>query len=77
MIMKKKYSLKSGEKQELCRAVHAEQNAIISASREKMLGATLYLVGKTYTDGKYVEWTGDFLYSDIPFTVDDPILKTE
>ena len=35
--------------------MHAEQNAIISASREKMLGATLYLVGKTYTDGKYVE----------------------
>lgn len=29
------------------------------------------------TDGKYVEWTGDFLYSDIPFSVDDPILKTE
>ena len=29
------------------------------------------------TDGKYIEWTGDFLYSDIPFTVDEPILKTE
>lgn len=29
------------------------------------------------TDGKYIEWTGDFLYSDIPFTVDDPILRTE
>lgn len=29
------------------------------------------------TDGKYIEWTGDFLYSDIPFTVSDPILKTE
>lgn len=28
------------------------------------------------TDGKYIEWTGDFLYSDIPFTVNDPILKT-
>lgn len=28
-------------------------------------------------EGKYVEWTGDFLYSDIPFTIDDPILKTE
>ena len=28
-------------------------------------------------DGKYIEWTGDFLYSDIPFSVDDPILKTE
>lgn len=25
-------------------------------------------------DGKYLEWTGDFLYSDIPFVVDDPIL---
>ncbi len=28
-----------------CRAVHSEQNAIICASREEMLGATLYLVG--------------------------------
>lgn len=28
-------------------------------------------------EGKYVEWTGDFLYSDIPFIIDDPILKTE
>lgn len=27
------------------------------------------------TDGKYVEWTGKYLYSDIPFTVDDPVLK--
>ena len=29
------------------------------------------------TDGKYIEWTGDFLYSDIPFTVEEPILKIE
>lgn len=28
-------------------------------------------------DGKYIEWTGTYLYSDIPFTIDDPILKTE
>ena len=28
-------------------------------------------------DGKYIEWTGIYLYSDIPFTVDDPVLKTE
>ncbi len=28
-----------------CRSVHSEQNAIISASREEMMGATLYLVG--------------------------------
>lgn len=27
------------------------------------------------TDGKYVEWTGTYLYSDIPFEIDDPIVK--
>lgn len=27
------------------------------------------------TDGKYVEWTGTYLYSDIPFKVADPIVK--
>ena len=27
------------------------------------------------TDGKYIEWTGDYLYSDIPFEIDDPVLK--
>lgn len=26
-------------------------------------------------DGKYLEWTGTYLYSDIPFTVDDPVIK--
>jgi hypothetical protein len=28
-------------------------------------------------DGKYIEWDGTYLYSDIPFTVNDPILKME
>lgn len=27
------------------------------------------------TDGKYIEWTGIYLYSDIPFVVDDPIVN--
>lgn len=26
-------------------------------------------------DGKYVEWTGVYLYSDIPFEVSDPVVK--
>lgn len=26
-------------------------------------------------DGKYLEWTGVYLFSDIPFEVEDPILK--
>ena len=35
-----------GERYELCRSVHAEANAIISAARRDMVGATLYLVGR-------------------------------
>jgi len=27
------------------------------------------------TDGKYIEWTGTYLYSDIPFIVENPILR--
>ena len=34
----------SGERYELCRSVHAEANAIISAARRDTLGATLYMV---------------------------------
>lgn len=34
-----------GEQYEKCVAIHAEQNAIISASRRDMLGSTLYLSG--------------------------------
>ena len=41
-----------GERYELCAAVHAEQNAIISAARADMQGATMYIVGKE-TDGSY------------------------
>ena len=32
-----------GERYELCRSVHAEQNAIIAAPREQMIGATMYI----------------------------------
>lgn len=28
-------------------------------------------------DGKYVEWSGDYLYSDIPFSVDAPVIQYE
>ena len=33
----------SGERYELCRSVHAEMNAIISAARSETIGATLYM----------------------------------
>ena len=42
-----------GERYELCRSVHAEANAIISAARRDMLGATLYLVGRDAATGEY------------------------
>ena len=41
-----------GERYELCRSVHAEANAIISASRRDMVGSTLYLVGKDAQSGE-------------------------
>ena len=44
--MREKMNIPSGQRYELCRSVHAEQNAIISCSRQEMLGATLYLVGR-------------------------------
>ena len=40
-----KMSIPSGQRYEICRSVHAEMNAIISASRKDMIGATLYLYG--------------------------------
>ncbi|MBR3766690.1 MAG: cytidine/deoxycytidylate deaminase family protein [Clostridia bacterium] len=43
-----------GERYELCRSVHAEANAIISASRDKMIDSTLYLTGVEVADGSYV-----------------------
>ena len=45
-----------GQRYELCRSVHAEANAIISASRRDMVGSTLYLVGR---DGRTGALLGD------------------
>ena len=42
---REKDNIPHGSNYELCKSVHAEQNAIISASRKEMIGSTLYLVG--------------------------------
>ncbi len=42
----------SGERYELCRSVHAEANAIISAARRDTVGSTLYLVGRDAQTGE-------------------------
>lgn len=43
-----------GQRYELCRSVHAEQNCIIAASREKMLDSTLYLTMRDNATGQLV-----------------------
>ncbi len=44
-----------GERYELCRSVHAEAHAIISAPRRDMIGATLFLVGRDAKNGELLE----------------------
>ncbi len=46
-----------GERYELCRSVHSEANAIIAASRENMLGSTLYMCCTDPADGSVVAGT--------------------
>ncbi|MFT8314556.1 MAG: cytidine deaminase [Clostridium sp.] len=52
---REKLNVPRGTQYELCRSVHSEANAIISASRRDMIGADLYLVGKDVKTGEYVE----------------------
>lgn len=53
--LRQKLNVKRGTRYELCRSVHAEANAIISASRKEMIGSSLFLVGKEMDDGSYVK----------------------
>lgn len=43
-----------GERYELCRSVHAEANAIISAPRDKMIGSSLFLCGLEMDTDEYI-----------------------
>ena len=55
VCIREKLQIPRGERYEVCRSVHAEANAIISAPRSEMIGSTLYLVGLEYKDGSYVQ----------------------
>ncbi len=48
-------NIPSGERYELCRSVHAEANAIISAARNETIGSTLYLVGREVKTGELLQ----------------------
>ena len=53
--LRERMNIPSGERYELCRSVHAEMNAIISAARSACLGGTLFLAGKEASTGEYVK----------------------
>ncbi len=53
---REKLNVPAGQRYELCRSVHAEANAIISASRKDMIGASIYLACH---DGKTGQLKGD------------------
>ena len=52
VCIRERLQVPRGERYELCRSVHAEDNAIISASRNECIGATLYLVGRDALTGQ-------------------------
>ncbi len=52
--IRQKMQIPRGERYELCRSVHAEANAIISASRNELIDSTLYLVGLEADTGEIV-----------------------
>ncbi len=53
---RKELNVPAGERYELCEAVHAEQNAVINGSPERMKEATIYIAGfeedETFADSK-------------------------
>lgn len=52
--IRQELNIPRGERYELCRSVHAEANAIISASRDKMIDSALYLTGVESDGVSYV-----------------------
>lgn len=55
ICIREKLNIPRGERYELCRSVHAEANAIISASRKDIIGADIYLVGVEATTKEYIK----------------------
>lgn len=53
--MREKLQIPRGQRYEMCRSVHAEMNAIISAARKDMIGADMYIVGLDAKTGELVK----------------------
>lgn len=48
-------NIPSGERYDLCRSIHAEQNAIIHSSRQDMLGSEIFVAGFEVQTGEEVQ----------------------
>lgn len=46
-------NIPKGERYEMCSAIHAEQNAVLSAARKDTIGATIYIVGREVRTWEY------------------------
>lgn len=57
VCIRERLEIPHGQRYELCRSVHAEANAIISASRLETIGATLYLACRDAKTGRIVSGT--------------------
>lgn len=55
--MRDKLNIPRGERYEMCRSLHAEANAIIAASLNDMIGATLYMTCISAKDGSIMPGT--------------------
>lgn len=53
MVCKRKeLHVPAGERYELCESVHAEANAIMQASRDELIGSTIYIAGFEHETGE-------------------------
>lgn len=52
--IREELNIPRGTKYELCSSVHAEQNALLSASRRETLAADIYLVGKSVVNDSFI-----------------------
>lgn len=55
--LRKRLGIPSGHRYEMCRSVHAEQNAIINAARSGvgLLGGDMYIYGKSKESGEMID----------------------
>ena len=54
VCIRQKMNIPRGERYELCRSVHAEAIAIISAERGRMIGSSIYLSGREVSTGEFI-----------------------